>query len=83
MTTIASFINSLSPTWRAASVLASAVSVGVAVGVVLVGFTGLPKAVELNTEYRVRHTREFEALVCLLTLPDDMSREQAIRECGL
>lgn len=83
MTTITVFLEGLSSTWRAVTALAAAVAVGVAVGVFLVGFTGLPEAVEQNTEYRVQHTREFQALICLMTLPPETSRERAIRECGI
>lgn len=92
MTAIAAFLTDLPQTWKAVTALVGAASFGAVVALTTVGFVGLPSDVEANagaiaenTQFRVDHTREFEALVCLITLPDSVASDSRARtrECGL
>lgn len=83
-------VGKITPTWQAIAALAGACSVGVVVGLFLVGFTQIPdrvermeRAVANNTEQLSEIDRQFDYLVCLMTLPENISRETAIRECGV
>lgn len=86
---LSALVGKITPTWQAIAALAGACTVGVVAGLFLVGFTQLPDRVEAmersvseNTEQLQDIEGQFESLVCLMTLPDSITRETAIRECG-
>lgn len=85
MTAIAAFLTDLPQTWKAVTALAGAASFGAVVAMTSVGFVGLPDEVQANTRFRENHSREFEALVCVITLPDSIAADPRARtrECGL
>ena len=85
MTAIAVFLSSLPQTWKAVTALAGAASFGAVVAMTTVGFVSLPEQVAANTEFRQNHSREFDALVCVITLPDSIAADSRARtrECGL
>lgn len=90
MTYLAAFLGRLPDDWKALTALGGAIAFGATVGMVMSGFFSVPNEVqevrqlaEENAEWRASHTREFQALVCLLTLPDSVDRQGQLRECGL
>ena len=85
MTVLAAFLGELDDTKKALTALVGAASFGFVVAVALTAFMGLPDQVAANTEFRVEHTRDFEALVCVITLPDSIAsdRDARTRACGL
>lgn len=85
MTVLAAFLGELSDTQKALTALIGAASFGAVLTITVLGFIGLPEQVSANTEFRVNHSREFDSLVCVITLEDSIAADARARtrECGL
>lgn len=90
MTSIVMLLAKLDPMWRAVGALAGALSVGVAVGAVLVGFTDMPQKVEANAIAIAENTRRItesedgiDKILCILSLPEDVSHIEGLDRCGI
>jgi len=91
-TTLAAFLGELSDTQKAITALIGAASFGAVCAIGFLGFVKLPAAVEqirlevvANTEWRHDHSREFQNLICIITLPDSVASDSRARtrECGV
>ena len=78
----------LPDTWKVIVAAAGLIGLGATIGAL--GLSSLPTQVREHgreirelREWRDQHSREFRALVCLLTLADSVDTRERLRECGL
>ncbi len=90
MTTLATFLTDLTETQKSITALAGAVAVGATMMSIFYGFTGLPDRVHsLEVQEKVVQEQvatlevKLDQAICLLTLPENVERETALRTCQI
>lgn len=90
MTTLASFLTDLSETQKSITALVGAVAVGATFMTVFYGFIGIPVRVTTLEENSgaieqkvVTLELKLDQAICLLTLPENVGREVALRSCQI
>jgi len=97
MTPMSAFFANLDPVWRAVASVVSLLTLGIAMGAVSAGFTGLPATVEANTQVGTSNTLAIAAnfhlieeskegidkVLCILSLPEGVSHVEGLERCGI